>query len=84
MYFFNGEYGGPDEESKNGKRVEEDCMILIEDSLPLLDEGLTVQVIRKQVNKRYSVPLRTPRNWYNHFVSFGEYPYETRVRSKRL
>ena len=30
----------------------------------------------------FKVPIRTLRNWWNHFTIWGEYPYETRERKK--
>ena len=67
----------------HGKRVEEDCLVYIEERLILIEDGVSLESILRSTYDEHGVPIRTLRNWYNHFLAFGEYPFESRARSKR-
>ena len=63
----------------HGKRCQEECI----DELNQLniDSPLVPLVyLLRLVSKRYRVHTRTLRRWFNHYLVWGEYPYETRAK----
>jgi len=68
----------------HGKKMEDKCLSFIEDRLDLDICGESVESGLRLTNAEYNVPIRTLRNWWDHFLFWGEYPYETRERKKKL
>ena len=67
----------------HGRRMEESCLSFIEERLILGSETTTAEVLR-MAKEEYRVPIRTLQRWYAHFSQFGEYPFETKRRQKRV
>ena len=68
----------------HGRRMQEKCLAFIEERLPSLQSEDTIQDLLRLTVIEYKVPLRTLRRWYSHFQLFGEYPFETNSRMKKL
>ena len=64
--------------------MEESCLVYIEDMLSLSGPDESLESILKLTNLEYKVPVRTLRNWWKHFLLWGEYPFETRERAKKF
>ena len=63
--------------------MEESCLSFIEERLISGSETTTAEVLR-MAKEEYRVPIRTLQRWYAHFSQFGEYPFETKRRQKRV
>jgi len=62
--------------------MQEQCLSQIEDEFDKGDRSLFK--ILKEVGGKRGVPVRTLYAWWDHFQEWGEYPFETKERKKRL
>lgn len=65
------------------KRAQETCIDFIDlESIGHPERSL--ESILQDTFARYRIPTRTLRRWYNHFINWGEYPYETKSKLEKF
>ena len=66
----------------HGKGMEEKCLALIKESMGNNHLNELLITVMKNTYLDFKIPVQTMRNWWTHFLEWGEYPYETRQREK--
>ena len=66
-----------------GKNVQEDCIDIIVE-LRYDHPAVPLEKLFRRVSSSHRVSTRTIRRWFKHYLMWGEYPHETKVKILRF